>query len=57
MRVRPAGKGCPIQAAEEADGEEVGKISERLFTLKPVGKGAPRKGLPSLGTLRATRFQ
>jgi len=48
VRVRPAGKGCPIQAAEKTGGEEVGKMSEGLFTLKPVGKEAPRKGLPYL---------
>jgi len=49
VRVRPAGKGSPIQAAEEADGEEVGKISEGLFTLahrEAVGKGAPGLELP-----------
>jgi hypothetical protein len=44
--LRPAGKGSPIQAAEEADGEEVGKIVEGFRTLKPIGKGAPCKGLP-----------
>ena len=57
MRLRPAGKGSPIQAAEEADGEEVGKIGVGFRTLKPIGKGAPCKGLPYLGTSHATLFQ
>lgn len=50
MRLRPAGKGSPIQAAEEADSEEVGKIGEWFRTLNPIGKGAPCKGLTYLGT-------
>jgi hypothetical protein len=59
VRVRPAGKD---EQAERQDGEgegdeEAGEIGERFCTLKPIGKGAPCKGLPYLSTLHAARCQ